>query len=152
MNEPTQQPEQPTTQPAAPKKRRRWLRALSALALLLLTLFIAPMLPPVQDFARAKIVAAANGALSGRLKIERLSGDVWTHLELHGVELYDARGNLIISAPTVRARYDLLALPGAARLHSLTISDPLVIARLYPDGAANFSLNAPPSPPSAPAA
>jgi hypothetical protein len=114
--------------------------------LLLGALGVAPTLAPVQEFARGKIVDAVNGALSGRMQIDRISGTFWTNVRLDGVRLWDERGNLLIAAPCVEARYDLLALPGNARLEALTIVDPLVIGRIYPDGVFNFSLIAPPSP------
>jgi autotransporter translocation and assembly factor TamB len=144
----TSTPSPPEPQPAAPKKKRRWPRVLAAVALLLIAVAVAPMLSPVQDFARAKIVDAANGALSGRLSIERISGTVWTGVRIEGVRLYDARQNLILSAPSATATYDLLALPSTARLNGLVLDQPLVIARIYPDNVPNFTLIAPPSPPS----
>lgn len=120
---------------AAPKKKRRWLRALLVLLLVLLLLpvllvggaFVYLSTDAGGELVRTQALGALNDTFTGRVdasKVE-LRGN---HLVLRDVKLYTPEGELVAELPLVETDVDFAALADhTAALSNLTISD----ARLH---------------------
>ncbi|TVQ74982.1 MAG: hypothetical protein EA363_01020, partial [Balneolaceae bacterium] len=78
------------TEPAEQnKKRRRWPWITLAVILVLLTgLRLALRSDLLLDFIRAEVETRVSEMIHGELQIERMSGDLWSHLTIEGVRIY----------------------------------------------------------------
>ena len=119
-------------------KALAWLVAGLVLLLGLALLFL--QTGPGKSVLRSQLLPRVDKALAGQLSVERIEGNLLTSVELHGVVLEDARGNVAARIPAVYAEWSpLQLLDDELRIDSLRIEQPLVFARIYEDGTFNLS-------------
>ncbi len=85
-----------------------------------------------------RVHSAADASLNGRLRIERLSGNLVTGLELHHIRLEES-GQPVFSAERVEVRYKVFSfLFRSAALNSVLMVRPEVVLRRSLDGRWNL--------------
>lgn len=124
------------------KRGLKFIGALAALViLLLLVLLLVLETGWGKGLLRDQVLKIANNSLAGTVGAERIEGNLLGGLRLYGVSVYDARENLVARVPEVSADYSLIRLVrGELKLNSAALKEPLIIARVYPDGEMNVLL------------
>ena len=118
--------------PAAPKKQRRWLKALLIVLAVLVLLpvllvggvFIFLSTDAGEKLVRSQLISIVNGTLAGKVDASyvKLEGG---HLVLRDVKLFDPEGELVASIAVVDAYVDLPALTGQLiKLTKISIEKP----------------------------
>jgi autotransporter translocation and assembly factor TamB len=127
---------------------KKWLKKLGkivgVIAALLVLLVLVSLLflqtSPGKNFLKSRLVSSLQGTLTGELDVGRIEGGLIGGVELYGVVVRDARGNVALRIPRASADYELLQLlDNELRLESVTVDRPLVVGRMYEDGTLNLS-------------
>ncbi|MFP4597632.1 MAG: translocation/assembly module TamB domain-containing protein [Persicimonas sp.] len=138
---------------------RKWLKTLGKvlgvivglLVVLVLLVVLIVQTGPGREFVKNQALDTINDTLAGEIEAERLGGNMLGSLELHGVVVRDARGNVAARVPTLTADYTLSQLlEGELSVASVAAQRPVVLARLYPDGTLNLATVGPEEPPEQP--
>ena len=89
---------------------RRWLRLGSFIAAAFLSLFVVALITTqtawFKDWLRRYVIAEADQYLNGHLAIQRLDGNLFTGVDLHGVSLTQG-SETIVAARNIGLRYSL---------------------------------------------
>ena len=121
------------TEPAEQnKKRRRWPWITLAVILVLLTgLRLALRSDLLLDFIRTEAETRASEMIHGDLRIERMSGDLWSHLTAEGVRIYADDATEPSPSPSPLPMLSLDTLHVSWSVIDLLFRRPLEIRQLY---------------------
>lgn len=91
-----------------------------------------------KDQLRKRIINLANDNLKGELRIEEISGNLWSHLKITGISLLDNDG-IILQIEEIEAKYDLKKiLQKKIIIHQLSIGEPYAFLSQVEAGSWNF--------------
>ena len=127
--------------------RRAGRAVLYVLAVILGLLAVAAVLVVIatntdwgRERVRRQIVSRLDGMAHGHVQIGRLGGNLLHGLVATDVSITDSAGAPLVTADTVRARYDLGALlQQRIVLHDVRLVDPLIVLDQQPGEPWNFS-------------
>ncbi|MEM1348270.1 MAG: hypothetical protein AAGI01_06940, partial [Myxococcota bacterium] len=144
MSDDTTETEPPESRDDGTRKRLAILFGVGV-ALLLVLLGVSQT-QAFREQLRTRVVPIVNTQLAGELSVGRIEGNLLGGVELHAVDLRDARGNLTAYVPKISVRYTLhSALSRTLDVAVVTVERPRVVLRRYQDGAFNLSLLAKPA-------
>lgn len=92
--------------------------------------------PRGQAYLQRAVVGEAQKVITGRLRVERVSGWLLSRARLDGVEIRDETGRLVARSPRVTLRYHVwdLLFGRVGRVRRIDVSQPLVHVFRRPDG------------------
>ncbi len=142
-----------TVTPPAPRKRRRWLRALAwVFGVLIVLLVAAYFIGTSSAFFKAVILPKVGNALNARLTVSDASISPFRQVVLRDLRVQTTGAEPLATVPEVRVRYSLMdIIRGNIHVEELTVTSPTVILVKNPDGTSNLdpllkSQNKPPQP------
>lgn len=123
-----------------PKKvGRMFLWGVFALFVLILGAVAILQHPQVQERVFAEVTERVNTSLAGEFSAEGISGSLLADATIHGVRIDDARGNPVLRADYVEARYSIIPLLlGQNRLDALGVREGTLHVTRYGDGTLNL--------------
>ena len=138
---------------------RKWLLRIALAIVVLVLAAVAGVLLYVRTesfrvLLRDQVVAAADGAIRGDLRVGAVEGSIWSHLTLRDVRIAQG-GEDVLVVPELRLGYALLALiRGRLEITGIEVVDPAVRLRQNEEGVWNLAEalqpTAPAPPPAAP--
>ena len=110
--------------------------AIATLLSLLVVAFLALQTPYAKQKILGVLTARTNAALSGEVRVDRLTGSLLWGIELHDVRVRDRHGEPVLRADAIEIGYSLLSLVGEeVDVRSVTVRRPLSTIRRYPEEA-----------------
>lgn len=149
----------PTGEPAgparpAPRKKKRWGRRILiglgvVVVLLVILVALAPMIISTAAVRRV-VIGKVNDSLNGKISLADWSIGWNSGVEIKGLEVKDAQGNVVLSAPRVYTGLSLIdAAKGNYDLGTTVLENPTFHLVIDEEGKLNVSQLAKPSPQSA---
>jgi hypothetical protein len=93
-----------------------------------------------REMVRRRIVAILNDNSHGIIRIQGLSGNLFTRVRLSGVTITDSGGRPLLLADTIASDYGLRAVIGRrVQLSSVRLVRPFIVIEKFPGGDWNFN-------------
>jgi uncharacterized protein involved in outer membrane biogenesis len=145
--------------PAAPRKRRSWLRTISLiLGVLVVLMIVVYFVATSSAFFKGVILPRVSKSLNAQVTVADASISPFSQVVLHDLKVQTTGPDPLVTAPEVRLRYSLMDIIGGhINVDEVTLTTPTIVLVQNPDGTSNLdpilkSQNKPsePSKPSAP--
>jgi hypothetical protein len=126
--------------PAAPRKRRVWLRILALLSgLVVVVLFAAYFIGTSAGFLKSVILPKVSKAINAEVTVSDASISPFSQVVLRNLKVQPAGKDPLVTAPEVRLRYSLTdIIRGNIHVDEVSLSSPTVTLVQYPDGTSNL--------------
>lgn len=100
------------TEPTQPKKRRRWPWITLVVTLALVAIIrLAMRADFVFDYIRIQVEQIAGNQLEGELTIQNMRGDLWNHVEVHGVTITQRnQPDKLATVDSIKVGYNIMSL------------------------------------------
>lgn len=148
---PTNPPAVEQPAPPAPRRKKHWGRRIliGGVVVVLLLVILVALAPMIISTAavRKVVIGKVNDNLNGRISLADWSIGWNSGVEIKGLEVKDAQGNVILSAPRVFTGLSLIdAAKGNYDLGTTVLENPTFHLTIDEDGKLNLSQLAKPSP------
>ncbi len=124
----------------APRKRRRWLRALAWIfGIFIVLIVVAYFVGTSSAFFKAVILPKVGSALNARVTVSDASISPFRQVILQNLKVETTGAEPLVAAPEVRVRYSLMdIIRGNIHVDELTIASPTIVVVKNPDGTSNL--------------
>ena len=115
---------------------------------LVTVLLVAIQTPIVKGMLLDSVIERVDQRFAGTIRADRLSGPLFWGVTLHNVRIRDKRDGPVVRMQEVEVDYSPLSLlREEIQVDEVTLREPLLVVRRYPDGAINLAETTKPGPP-----
>jgi len=126
--------------PPAPRKRRRWLRAIVwVFSILIVLLVVVYFVGTSSAVFKGVILPKVSAALNARVTVSDASISPFSQVVLHNVKVETTGTEPLATVAEVRLRYSLMdIIRGNIRVDEVSVSSPVINLVKNPDGTSNL--------------
>ena len=124
----------------APRKRRRWLRAIGwVVGILVILLVVVYFVATSSAFLKGVILPQVSKAMNAQVTVSDASISPFSQVVLHNLKVQTTGAEPLVSVAEVRLRYSLMdIIRGNIHVDEVTLSSPTVTLIQNPDGSSNL--------------
>ena len=126
--------------PAAPRKQRRWLRAIAwVVSILVVLVVVVYFVATSSAFFKGVILPKVSKAMNAQVTVSDASLSPFSQVILRDLKVQTTGSEPLVTAPEVRLRYHLMDIIGGhINVDEVALSSPTIVLVQNPDGTSNL--------------